>query len=592
MSTRSTPAREIAAFVIVVSLQGFPQSGAQRTTQSQAPEETIQQLIVRIDADLEFGAGIIVGANADILYIATANHVVRRGTREAQRVVVQFRGGAGHPTPAKLLPNRDEALDLAVLSVSGLKDIPIDPGSLPFDRLGDPQALNRGDPVFLIGHPNGLAWRMNTVPERFTERREQSLNFESNLLAKGHSGGALLNEDSDVIGMLKSDQPPYGEAIDIYAIARTLAAWGYPVKLQLPPARVSAGDARTCVLLPGGATRCWGYDSRYERGPLEIEGVRLKVLSTGGDHVCGIGPGGDAVCVGNNNVGQLGDGTTTSRYDAPAAVKGGLTFSSIGAGVGHTCGVTRSGDAYCWGQGSEGQLGSAFSEGSTTPVRVPSNERFKAVSARWTYSCALSLSGRAYCWGAVAAVEGMRWKPTAVFAQDVTFVSLTTGYHHVCGIATTGAAFCWGFNDDGQLGNGSTSRQFAEKETRVSGGLTFTSLSAGVSHTCGVATGGKAYCWGLNNKGQLGNGTKTSSDVPRPVSGDVSFESISAGNLHTCGVTTDGSIYCWGDNARGGPGGDESEGAVGPSGKSEHTVPWRVLQVPPDERFPWRERSR
>jgi alpha-tubulin suppressor-like RCC1 family protein len=184
----------------------------------------------------------------------------------------------------------------------------------------------------------------------------------------------------------------------------------------------------------------------------------------------------------------------------------------------------------------------------------------------------------------------MIWGPSA-FAEDVSFVSLATGYHHMCGIATSGAAFCWGFNDDGQLGNGLVSEEFDENETRVSGGLTFTSLTAGVSHTCGVAADGKAYCWGLNNRGQLGNGTKTDSRVPVPVSGGLLFESLSAGNLHTCGVTTAGEVFCWGHNDRIG-GRDGSDGGVGPSGKSEHTEPWRVLQVPGDERFPWRKVAR
>jgi hypothetical protein len=590
MAQRTVRITRLVELIIALGLCAATESRAQLETRSQAPEERIKRLVVRLDSDLEFGAGLILGASSDTLYIATANHVVRRGGREAQRLEVQFHGRSGKPVAAKLLPQRDDALDLAVLSVSGLKDIPLDPASLPFDRLGDPRVLERGDPIFLLGHPNGLPWRMNTVPERFTELRENSLDFESNLLAKGHSGGALLNDDSQLIGMLKSDQSPYGEAINIYAIARQLDAWKIPVTLQLPSVRVAAGDSRTCVLMPRGETHCWGYDSRYEAAPLEIEGVALSSLSVGADFLCGIGPAGAAFCAGNNRAGQLGDGTEISRYDEPVAVQGGLAFISLGAGAAHTCGVTRSSEVYCWGAGGQGQLGSINEEGSPVPVRVPSTERFRSVSSAWGYSCALSVAGRAYCWGAVGAVEFSRWKPSAVFAPSVSFVSLTTGYHHVCGIATSGAAYCWGFNDDGQLGNGSVSDAFAEKESRVSKELTFTSLSAGVSHTCGVATGGKAYCWGLNNLGQLGNGSKTNSTFPREVSGGLTFESISAGNLHTCGVTTGGEVFCWGHNAR--IGGRDPEGGVGPSGKLEHTVPWRVMQVPADERLPWRDRAR
>ena len=147
-----------------------------------------------------------------------------------------------------------------MISVAGIDSLGIDPAKLPFDRLGDPLALERGDPIFLLGHPNGLPWRVNTVAERFIERRTDFLDFESNLIAAGHSGGALLNGSRELVGMLKSDQAPYGEAISIVSIGKQLSTWGYdefsgaPAQYNYPPAIVAPACSRQMANRFAGAT--------------------------------------------------------------------------------------------------------------------------------------------------------------------------------------------------------------------------------------------------------------------------------------------------------------------------------------------------
>jgi alpha-tubulin suppressor-like RCC1 family protein len=572
--TRGLARRRAAWIVLLGSLGVWATTGAvaQPNVAAQDAEDAVKHLVVRIDADLQLGAGIIVSTGPDAVHIATANHVVRKGSQDARRIEVRFRAHPDQPVPATLLPHRDEALDLAVLRVTAAGDLALAAAGLSFDRLGDPRSLQRGDPLFLLGHPNGLPWRVNTVAERFIEHRQDFVDFESNLIARGHSGGALLDDGRAIIGMLKSDQAPYGEALSMTTIVAKLKVWGYPVGLHAP-LRLSLGAGRTCVVTPDGTARCWGHDARIETGPPAMRGVRLKSVSAGAGHVCGIAATtGAAMCVGGNAHGQLGDGTTLSKSRGPSAVQGGLSFASVSAGYGHTCGIVPSGDAYCWGLGELGQLGRPSDKNNPLPVRVPAAQKFKAVSASIYYSCALAVAGGAYCWGAVAGAQGMASAVTpAPAAPGLTFRSLATGYHHICGITTAGAAVCWGFNDDGQLGNGATSKEYTDVPTPVAGKLVFRSLSAGVAHSCGVTPDGTAYCWGLNNMGQLGDGTKTKRNAPVRVSGGVSFESISAGALHTCGATLDHAVFCWGRN---------ENGEVGPSGQSEHTVPWRVPGSP------------
>jgi S1-C subfamily serine protease len=203
---------------------------------SQPSEETVKPLIVMIAGELAgspaIGAGIIVGVGSDRLYIATANHVVRRGAQEAQKVRVRLRALPGEWIDARLLEDRDSELDLAVLSVPGVKQrgIPVD--ALPFGRVGDPGVLKRGDEVYHVGYANGEPWRVNVNPDRISGKVGDLLKFESSSIAPGNSGGGLFNARWQLVGMVRADQPPDGVAVSIARIRATMTGWGYPVSLS------------------------------------------------------------------------------------------------------------------------------------------------------------------------------------------------------------------------------------------------------------------------------------------------------------------------------------------------------------------------
>jgi hypothetical protein len=531
-------------------------------------EESIKQLVVMVEAKRagveHLGSGIIFGMGPDRLYIVTADHVVRPRRQEPEEVYIRYRWGPDERVKAQLLESRDAALDVAVLSVSGLKDLASRYEGLPFDRLGDPDALRRGDALYLLGHPGGRPWRMNTSAERLVETRDHRLEFESNVIAVGHSGGALLNRMMDLVGMLRSDTPPYGEAVSISTILKKVSEWGYPVHLRRFSVRVSAGEHRTCYLGPDGLARCWGQVREDFDRRIDTQDLRFKTISVGGSHVCGIIPEGTAYCFGENGHGQLGDGSQFANYDEPMPVAAGSVFKSVSAGTGHTCGVTMEGRAYCWGLGRYGQLGDGTGKDSAVPVPVSGGLTFKSVSAGWLYTHGVAMDDILYYWGNLndSGYLGSTLVPVRIADN---FESVSAGMYHACGVRVGGAAYCWGIDEQGELGNG-VAGESSQVPTPVSGELTFKFVSAGgYAHTCGITTTGATFCWGGNRHGQLGNGGTAKSPRPVPVSGNLTFASISAGLSQTCGVTTDGAIYCWGSNASGEVGLDKVESVANPT---------------------------
>ena len=139
--------------------------------------------------------------------------------------------------------------------------------------------------------------------------------------------------------------------------------------------------------------------------------------------------------------------------------------------------------------------------------------------------------------------------PMAPIANGSARVRVTAGGVHSCMIAADGRAFCWGGNERGQLGDGNTSR--AASPAVVSLDVRLTSMAAGLSHSCGIARGGLAWCWGANDHGQLGDRTMTQRSMPSRVAGSHTFIDITVGASHTCAIDDSGSAWCWGSNSRG-----------------------------------------
>jgi alpha-tubulin suppressor-like RCC1 family protein len=288
-------------------------------------------------------------------------------------------------------------------------------------------------------------------------------------------------------------------------------------------------------------------------------------VSTGDMHTCGITTTGRAYCWGKNFQGQLGDGTDTSRL-LPTPVAGGLVFRNVSAGEDHTCGVTTDFLAYCWGEPIGGKLGigSPVRRIVTTPTRVAGGLKFRVVAVAFTHSCGLTVpDARAYCWGDNSQSQlgdgttTQRNTPVPV-AGGRRFRQVTTGALHTCAVTPTYQAYCWGRDDEGQLGDGAT-RQNRSRPSLVAGGHLFAQIGAGGGNTCAVTTTARAFCWGQS---PVGDGSTLVRFEPRAVSGNLTFTRLTAGGGHMCGEATGKKAYCWGQNSLGSLGNGQAFGIV------------------------------
>jgi len=351
-------------------------------------------------------------------------------------------------------------------------------------------------------------------------------------------------------------------------------------------------DAGTCGLTLGREAFCWGGDAsgpfggpsgrlgtgRQDQLVLSptpvVGGRRFERISLGSAHTCAVTPEGEAFCWGNNGSRQLGLGQENAREPRirPAPVTGDLTFERITAGGAHTCALTPDGEAYCWGGNEVGQLGDGTARNNRSfPLPVKGELTFRQISAGRIHTCALTTGGEAFCWGAnevgqlgTGTTTDDQLVPTAnptPVAGDLTFRQIDADSDRTCGITTEGRAFCWGENFAGQLGDGTETDRAAP--TPVATELRFEQVSVGFVHTCALTPEGEAFCWGRNIIGTVGDGTTTARLTPVAVSGGLAFRQISTDRGTTCGVTPDDELFCWGS-------------AVGDGTQENRLVPTRI----------------
>ena len=239
-----------------------------------------------------------------------------------------------------------------------------------------------------------------------------------------------------------------------------------PVRTELRFASLTAGSAHTCGLAGGGVPICWGQNLSGQLGdgsrndhsvPRTVGGgLGFSRLTAGWNHTCGLTSNGNAFCWGLNSHGQLGDGSRLDRL-VPTLVRGAV--ETLVAGSSHTCGISEE-QVLCWGGNSFGQLGDGSAEDRSHPVQVQGLPAAPThLSAGAVHACALVAGGQAYCWG--QNLQGQlgdgttQNRASAVAVRGgLRFTEIHAGGAQTCGMTEDGTQYCWGLNRSGQLGDG------------------------------------------------------------------------------------------------------------------------------------------
>ncbi|MCB0047357.1 MAG: hypothetical protein KDD92_18170 [Caldilineaceae bacterium] len=364
--------------------------------------------------------------------------------------------------------------------------------------------------------------------------------------------------------------------------------------------RIDAGDFHTCGVTDSGGVRCWGRNEYGQLGdgtqqdrlnPVQVTGLQSGItsVSLGAQHSCALTEAGGVICWGDNAYGQLGSGTTVSSNSPVSVVGLGAGIAAVSAGRFHTCALTNSGAVKCWGDNSDGQLGTGNTVSSNVPVNVIGLEsEVRQISAGDNHTCVIFLhdgynytySDRVKCWGNNSngqlgdGTTNNRSAPVDVigigdegYVERLSTISLSSGSRHNCldsqvtyyGEDLQTTVECWGWNAYGQLGNDSFSDSWTSVFALSTGsdGWFGGDVASGFGHTCVNLASVTIRCWGWNEYGQLGDGTwlnhrkANGADGAYIVAGEIYASVIAAGARHTCAIIQDYErerILCWGSN--------------------------------------------
>jgi alpha-tubulin suppressor-like RCC1 family protein len=293
-----------------------------------------------------------------------------------------------------------------------------------------------------------------------------------------------------------------------------------------------------------------------EAGPPPTRPLRV---AASGDHACALLSDGAIMCWGSNNHGQLGDGTTIGGptpvrvRDLPAPA------TALSLGGDHSCALLATGALVCWGASSNGEVGNGSTGDQPKPVVVNGlASNVTAVACDNVHTCAIRTDGAVRCWGEGrygALGDGTSLSsPTPVATTGLTSAAtaLALGFGRSCALLASGSVVCWGLNDAGQLGDGTKANQPTPVEI-VPPARGAAEVSVGWWHTC-VRAAGTVRCRGYNGYGELGDGSQTDdwswTDWTASVDSLGSdAAAVSASLYHSCAVrASTGGVVCWGSN--------------------------------------------
>lgn len=326
-----------------------------------------------------------------------------------------------------------------------------------------------------------------------------------------------------------------------------------------PVVALAAGDRHTCALRASGAVTCWGVDGSgvltgargdHRRvwgdqivtfdGPVAVPALDDAVaVSAGADFTCALRRTGAVACWGENAHGELGVPSTPHPLP-PRDVPGLGDVVQVAAGGHHACAARRDGSVWCWG--AHRSSADAHASVALPPTPIPSIANAIGVASGGSRSCAVTQDGGVVCWRDIAGAAA----PEPV--EGLAGVrAITLGARHACALDERGAVWCWGANDEAQI-DWDTRGQESARPILERSFPAARSVVAGGAHTCVVAEGGRAVCFGANQWDQCGRFPDGRRVAPSPPRGLDDVRLVAAGANHTCALLGDGVVACLGLN--------------------------------------------
>ena len=364
---------------------------------------------------------------------------------------------------------------------------------------------------------------------------------------------------------------------------------------------LTVAGSSTCAVAQDGSLRCWGSntwgqtglwpfdnnptfspswlvqyhapDSTWNQTWSEVEGYN--------QHYCAITDDKDLYCWGMGREGQLGAGDTNWENTEPrkAIFPANRETIQVAPGTVHTCSISPIRNStpdhqsvYCWGNNNEGQLGTAGGPDTYNPTRalLPQGSVPVGIASSWQHTCATLSNGTGLCWGNnsygqlgdISLAERNAPTPVRLIPAGRSIVQMSTGVAHTCALLDDGSITCWGDNQRGQLGNGTTSSSWQTSSVvSLPSGKTAISIDVKYGSACAILNDDSLVCWGSNSRGQIdpngGGNSYIEGDpvwtTPNAVNlpGNPSIATVSIGFDHTCAITTTSDLYCWGANNMG-----------------------------------------
>lgn len=326
------------------------------------------------------------------------------------------------------------------------------------------------------------------------------------------------------------------------------------------------GDDRSGVWTPSSRAAIWGPAGHPSATPRLIPMpdsvtaggiVSLAVGATA--FACLVNSSGAVYCWGENDFGEIGDGSTTARR-SPSRVALPEPATAVSAGEYSACAVTRGGRIFCWGDNEHGKLGAGDTTAHPRPVAVNTAAEFASVAVGASGgTCGLTTTAAARCWGVMDGELGLKMSEepqqnpiTPIGVSAERYRSISVGNSFACALREDGQVRCWGNDAAAELGGGAPSRGLGQRIVSLPGGEKATQVGSGFKSACALTASGRVACWGSNHVGELGRGIESAQErAPGFVAGDSRYLAMSVGGSMVCAITVTHALACWGSTHRG-----------------------------------------